>query len=189
MSRSQSSGTGLDMRRGEYREVTFPPVPSMIVTQKPMEPTKERTLSPVDLHTTLQQTEKKKKLPKVQGKMPASCTVLEDPRDILCYVPKSSMTQLKLTPAHQSFDGPHTNPTPAHVGGSLGTLTIRPPDDLRKKKEDEALFHQQQQNVYEPNTVRESKELKFMKCTLLRSTFGADENVADDYGMNAKKEN
>ena len=88
-------------------------------------------------------TKEKKKLPKVQGKMLASCTVLEDPRDVLRYVPKSSMTQLKLTPAHQSFEGPRTNPTPVHIGGSLGTLAIRPPDDLRKKKEDEALFHQQ----------------------------------------------
>ena len=26
-----------------------------------------------------------------------------------------------------------------------------------------------------------------MKRTVFRSTFGADENVADDYGMNAKK--
>ena len=178
MPKSQSSG--LDMRRGEYKEVTFPPVPSMIVTQKPMEPTKERTPSPVDLCTTSQQKEKKKKLPKVQGKMPASCTVSEDPRDVLHYVPKSSMTQLKLTPAHQSFEGPCTNPTPAHISRSLGALAIRPPDNLRKKKEDEALFHQQQQNVHE-------KESKSMKCTLFRSTFGADENVADDYGMNAKK--
>ena len=73
--RSQKQLAGIDMHIGEYQEVKFPPVVSTIVPQKPIESTKERMPS---LVCTMKHSEKKK-FPKSIPKLPASCTVLEDP--------------------------------------------------------------------------------------------------------------
>ena len=87
------------MHIGEYCEVKFPSVVSTIVTQSPIETMKEKTPSPVDLLCTTKHSEKKKFRRSVP-KLPASCTVSEDPHDVLRYVPESTTAQLKLTLAH-----------------------------------------------------------------------------------------
>ena len=108
--KTQTLSAGLDMRVGEYREVQFPPVAKTVVTQKPIEMAKCRTPSPVNLCTTSKPPEKSK-FHKAAEKMPASCTVSEDPRDVLRYVSKSTPTQLKLTPAHHSVEASMHSPT------------------------------------------------------------------------------
>ena len=101
-SKSAIKPAGLDMCRGEYRDVDFPPVSTLHVPMKPLMEhaiQKERTPSPVDLCTTPKSPVKKKF--KSAEKLPAACTVSEDPRDVLRYVHKSSKESLKIAPAHQ----------------------------------------------------------------------------------------
>ena len=103
LQKTQTQAASLDMRVGEYREVLFPPVATTVVTQKPIDMAKCRTPSPVNLCTTTKLPEKTT-FHKAAEKMPASCTVSEDPRDVLQYVSKSTPTQLKLAPAHHSVE-------------------------------------------------------------------------------------
>ena len=107
--KTQTQSAGLDIRVGEYREVQFPPVATTVVTQKPLETAKCRSPSPVNLCTTTKPPQKTK-FRKAAEKMPASCTVSEDPRDVLQYVSKSTPTQLKLTPAHHSVEASMRSP-------------------------------------------------------------------------------
>ena len=74
-----NQGVGLDMRRGEYHEVYFPPVPPTN-PQKHVEPVhKECTPSPVDLCTSRDKSPLKKKFKTDTQKLPAACTVSKDP--------------------------------------------------------------------------------------------------------------
>ena len=82
LQKTQTQAARLDMRVGEYREVQFPPVATTVVTQKPIDTAKCRTPSPVNLCTTTKLPEKMT-FHKAPEKMPASCTVSEDPRDVL----------------------------------------------------------------------------------------------------------
>ena len=92
---------GLDMRCGEYYESNFPPVISPNVAQKPLDILiKERTPSPVHLCTT--KSSMKKKLPKIQTKLPAACAVSEDPMDVIRHVKVSKVQDGHLTPAHNT---------------------------------------------------------------------------------------
>ena len=129
-----ATGAGLDMRRGEYHEVEFPPVASTLVKHKPVESTpKQQTLSPVDLCTTTKGTVNKKKSEEentTSKKVIPLCAISEDPRDVLRGVSKQKPSDLKLTPAHGM------NP-----GGSLSKVNIEqqmcvkcdiPATDLRK---------------------------------------------------------
>ena len=124
--RSQKQLAGIDMRIGEYIEVKFPPVVCTIFPQKPIESTKERTPSPVDL-CTMKHSEKKK-FPKSIPKLPASCTISEDPRDVLRYVPKSTTMQLKLTPAHHVAERSMLSPKPGYPNANF--MSPSPPADL-----------------------------------------------------------
>ena len=108
--KTQTQSAGLDMRVGEYREVQFPPVATTVVTQKPLEMAKCRSPSPVNLCTTTKPPQKTK-FHKAAEKMPTSCTVSEDPRDVLRYVSNSTPMQLKLTPAHHSVEASMHSPT------------------------------------------------------------------------------
>ena len=130
-----ATGAGLDMRRGEYHEVEFPPVASTLVKHKPVESTpKQRTPSPIDLCTTTKGTVKKKKSEEentTPKKVIPLCAISEDPRDVLRGISKQKPSDLKLTPAHGM------NP-----GGSLSKVNIEqqmcvkddiPATDLRKK--------------------------------------------------------
>ena len=103
LQKTQTQAAGLDMRVGEYREVQFPPVATTVVTQKAIDTAKCRTPSPVNLCTTTKLPEKMT-FHKAAEKMPASCTVSEDPRNVLQYVSKSTPTQLKLAPGHHSVE-------------------------------------------------------------------------------------
>ena len=123
--RSQKQLAGIDMRVGEYREVKFPPVLSTIVAHKPMEAMKERTPSPVDLCTT--KHSEKKKFPKSVPKLPASCTISEDPHDVQRYVPKSTTMQLKLTQAHHVAERSRLSPKLGDPTGSF--ISACPPAD------------------------------------------------------------
>ena len=92
---------GLDMRRVENYESNFSPVILPNVAQKPLDiPIKERTPSPVDLCTT--KSSMKKKLPKIQTKLPAACAVSEDPMDVICHVKVPKVQDGHLTPAHNT---------------------------------------------------------------------------------------
>ena len=126
--KTQTQSACLDMRVGEYREVQFPPVATTVVTQKPLETAKCRSPSPVDLCTTTKPPQKTK-FHKAAEKMPASCTVSEDPRDVLQYVSKSTPTQLKLTPAHHSVEASMCSPTSNFSISDRRSIGL-PPADL-----------------------------------------------------------
>ena len=119
-SKSAIKPAGLDMRRGEYCDVDFPPVSTLNVPMKPLMEhaiRKERTPSPVDLCTTPKSPVKKKF--KSAEKLPAACTVSEDPHDVLRYVHKSSKESLKIAQAHQPPPSPSVTSKPRDMTKSL----------------------------------------------------------------------
>ena len=119
-SKSAIKPAGLDMRRGEYRDVDFPPVSTLNVPMKLLLEhaiRKERTPSLVDLCTTPKSPVKKKF--KSAEKLPAACTVSEDPRDVLRYVHNSSKESLKIALAHQPPPSPSVTSKPRDMTKSL----------------------------------------------------------------------
>ena len=116
---------GIDMRRGEYREVEFPPVKSTQVPQKPMDvKQKEHTPSPVDLCTKT--SEKKTKIKKTVKQVTAPCMVSEDPREVLRHVTKPQTRDEHLTPAHHSSKQFYSS----HKSTSLRPEAIKPAKEL-----------------------------------------------------------
>ena len=114
----------------------FPPVPSTVVSQKPLEVNKGRSPSPVDLCTTKPPEDKKeKKSPekKPADKLKKPCTFSEDPREVLRYVPKATAAQLKLAPAHHAVEMSMHSPK---LGDAIPIFTPTPPTDLTKKSDD-----------------------------------------------------
>ena len=132
----KSPCAGIDMRVGEYRELQFPPVPSTVVSQKPLEVNKGRSPSPVDLCTTKppeDKNEEKSPEKKPGDKLKNLCTFSEDPREVLRYIPKATAAQLKLAPAHHAVENSMHSPKP---GDAIPIFTPTPPADLTKKSDD-----------------------------------------------------
>ena len=115
-SQRQTTAAGLDMRMGEYHELDFPPVSSTNVALKHIDTVvKERTPSPEDLCTRCDVSppkKKKKKLKISREKLPAACTISEDPRAVLWHVEKRMKTHINLTPAHKPPPAPSVSPKP-----------------------------------------------------------------------------
>ena len=113
-SQRQTTSAGLDMRMGKYHELDFPPVSSMNVALKHMDTVvkeRERTPSPEDLCTRLDVSPLKKKKVKISPeKLPAACTISEDPRAVLQHVEKRVKTSVNLTPAHKPSPAPSISP-------------------------------------------------------------------------------
>ena len=104
------------MRRGEYFDMDFPPVTTTNVPQHHIDTvSKQRTPSPEDLCTCHDVSPARKKKVKISAeKLPAACTILEDPQDVIRHVQKMSKKAINVTPAHQ----------PPHGSGP----TLRPED-------------------------------------------------------------
>ena len=96
------------MRRGEYFDLDFPPVTTTNVPQHHIDTiSKERTPSLEDLCTCCDVSPARKKKVKISAeKLPAACTIFEDPRDVIRHVQKMSKTAINMTPAHQPPHGP-----------------------------------------------------------------------------------
>ena len=68
---------------------------------------KQRTPSLEDLCTRRDVSPARKKKVKMSGeKLPAACTISEDPRAVIRHVQKISKTAINVTPAHQPPHGP-----------------------------------------------------------------------------------
>ena len=132
-----ATGAGLDMRRGEYHEVEFPPVASTLVKHKPVESTpKQRTPSPIDLCTTTKGTVKKKKSEEentTPKKVIPLCAISEDLRDVLRGVSKQKPSDLKLTPAHGINLGRSGSLSKVNIQQQMCVKDDIPATDLRKK--------------------------------------------------------
>ena len=114
-SQRQTTAAGLDMHMGEYHELDFPPVSSTNVTLKHIDTVvKERTPSPEDLCTRrdVSPPKKKKKVKISPEKLPAACTISEDPHAVLRHVEKRMKTNINLTPAHKPSPAPSISPKP-----------------------------------------------------------------------------
>ena len=140
---SSSQGVGLDMRRGEYFELDFPPVTTTNIPQHHIDTiSKQRTPSPEDLCTHSDVSPARKKKVKISGeKLPAACTISEDPRDVIRYVQKMLKTPINVTPAHQPPHGPGPNLRPEDMSNTStqvlqqkGTSKVKTTDELQSQK-------------------------------------------------------
>ena len=113
--------------------------------------------------------ERKKKV-KISGeKLPAACTILEDPRDVIRHVHKMSKAAINVTPAHQPPHGPTLTTRPQDMS-SVTVKQIQKKPTLKLSHHDE--LHSKE--LHHSRKMDSSLAIEALNCD-------------DDYGVLSKK--